>query len=59
MHEKKLFRKYSVKELMAELAKIKITTIDEETILSELTRKQKIIFEAFGIEEESIVSHGY
>jgi transposase len=59
MHEKELFKKYSVKELMAELAKLKITTIDGETIMSEVTKKQKTIFEAFGIEEDYIVSHGY
>ncbi len=60
MCENKLFNKYSVKELLAELTKLKITTIeDHDPILSELTKKQKVIFKAFAIEEEQIALHSY
>jgi len=52
MKEHKLFEKYSLKELLLELKKLKITLINANTsILSEITKKQKIIFEAFGIKE--------
>jgi transposase len=55
MQRKKLFEKYSFKELISELKKIKITIIDNnEPIISELTKKQKIILDAFDIKEEVI-----
>ena len=55
MNKKKLFGKYSLKEMMAELTKLKVTTIDDnEPILGELTKKQKLIFKAFHIGEEAI-----
>lgn len=58
MKEKKLFNKYTVKELFAELKKLKITHIEKnDPILSELSKRQKIIFEAFGIQEEALHSY--
>jgi transposase len=58
MHKKKLFEKYSIKEMLAELTKLKITTIeDHDPIIGELTKKQKMIFKAFGITEDQIASH--
>ena len=58
MKEKKLFNKYTVKELFAELKKLKITHIEKnDPILSELSKRQKIIFDAFGIQEEALHSY--
>ncbi len=59
MKEKKLFDKYSVKELIAELKKLKITKIgDNDPIISETSKRQKIIFKAFDINEEQLL-HSY
>ena len=59
MNEKKLFEKYSVKELMCELKKLKITIMEgSNPIIGEMTKKQKIIFKDFGI-LETIVQHSY
>lgn len=58
MKEKKLFDKYTVKELFAELRKLKLTQIKQnEPFLSELSKKQKVIFDAFGIKEEALHSY--
>jgi len=58
MKEKKLFEKFSVKEVLAELKKIKFTKIGKaEPFLSEISKKQKNILEAFGANEE--ISHSY
>ncbi|GAX60132.1 transposase IS4 family protein [Candidatus Scalindua japonica] len=58
MKEKKLFNKYTVKELFAELKKLKITHIEKnDPILSELSKRQKIIFDAFGIQEDTLHSY--
>jgi len=59
MREKNLFKKYSVKELLAELKKLKIIKIkNNDLFLSELSKKQKLIFKAFGIKEENLL-HSY
>ena len=51
MKETGLFKKFSVKELIAELKKIKQTKIKgRQTIFSELSKRQKIIFKAFDID---------
>jgi transposase len=58
MKEKKLFEKFSVKEVLSELKKIKFTKIGEaEPFLSEISKKQKNILESFGVNEE--ISHSY
>ena len=50
MQEKDLFKKFTVKEIFAELQKIKITTIKKQKpFLNEITKTQKIIFDAFGL----------
>ena len=54
MREEKLFNKYTVKELLSELRKIKFTKINDETIISEISKKQRLIFEAFKIDSEEI-----
>ena len=59
MKNKSLFIKYSVKELLSELKKLKITKMDGDNLLmSELSKKQKKIFEAFDIKEDDI-KHSY
>lgn len=51
MKEKKMFDKLSVKEVLLELREIKKTFIDENiTVVSEITKKQKQILDAFGLE---------
>ncbi len=50
MKEKKLFKNYSLRELMLELNKIKRTEINNEYILTELTKRQNKIFKAFELE---------
>ena len=58
MKKEKLFDKYTVKELFAELKKLKITHIEKnDPFLSELSKRQKIIFDAFGIQEDSLHSY--
>jgi transposase len=58
MKEKDLFKKFSIKETIAELRKLKITQIGNNApFLSELSKKQKIIFEAFGINENLLHSY--
>ncbi|TVL98758.1 MAG: hypothetical protein CV080_09025 [Candidatus Kuenenia stuttgartiensis] len=55
LHEK---RYHAHKELFAERKKLKIIQINQnKPFLSELSKKQKVIFDAFGIREE--VLHSY
>jgi transposase len=55
MSSKNLFKKYSLREMLKELAKLKITRIkDYKPIISELSKKQRLIFEAFGISLDQI-----
>jgi transposase len=58
MKKEKLFDKYTVKELFAELKKLKITQIAKnDPFLSELSKRQKFIFDAFGVQEDSLHSY--
>lgn len=58
MKGEKLFDTYTVKELFAELKKLKITHIKQnEPFLSEVSKKQRVIFDAFGIQEETLHSY--
>lgn len=58
MKEKNLFKKYTVKELLKEIKKIKITKIEEnDPFLSELSKKQKIILDAFDAKEDLLHSY--
>jgi len=51
-------KKYTVKELFTELKKLKITRIDKsDSFLSELSKRQKIILDAFGIQENQLHSY--
>jgi transposase len=50
MREKKLFEKYSIQELLRELAKIKITCLQNiDPVKSEISKKQTAILNAFGL----------
>ncbi|NJM16280.1 MAG: hypothetical protein HC896_13700 [Bacteroidales bacterium] len=40
-----LFKKYTVRELLAELKKIKRSNINGEIIIGEVSKKQRLIFE--------------
>lgn len=58
MSEKKLFKMYSMKELLAELKKIKFTKLHTTTpFISEISKKQRIIFEAFNIPTKDLHSY--
>jgi transposase len=57
MREKQLFKKYSIKEMLAELSKVKFTYINGEVIISELSKKNRLILEAFGIDKSKIHSY--
>ena len=59
--DKKL-KKYSINEIMAELKKIKINSFDgKNKFITELSKKQKLIFKAFKIDTDKIIDsvHGY
>jgi len=50
MKERKLFKKYTIKELLAEVKKVKVNQLgDNEPILSEISKRQNDIFTAFNI----------
>jgi transposase len=50
MREKKLFEKYSIREMLKELAKIKMIKHENmEPFISEISKKQKDIFKNFDI----------
>jgi len=50
LKNKNLTKKYSMKEIFAELKKIKINTLKNQTpFLSEITKTQKLIFECFDL----------
>ena len=51
----KKLKSYSVKELLLELRKLKVNTFDESShFVTEISKKQKIIYNAFGINQENI-----
>ena len=54
MRAEKLFKKYTMRELIAELKKIKLTKYNDEVIISEISKKQRKIFEAFKIDLEEL-----
>jgi transposase len=60
--EDKKLKKYSINEIMAELKKIKINSFDgENKFITELSKKQKLIFKAFKIDTDKIIdsAHAY
>ena len=59
MNQKELFKTFTVKELLYELRKIKINNIakDGKPIVSEISKKQRKIFEDFGIDIKQL--YGY
>ena len=51
MKNKKLFKKYTLHEMLANLRKIKLTKIDNDKfILSEVSKQNRLILEAFNID---------
>jgi len=50
------FKKYTVRELLAELKKIKHSNINGEIIISEVSKKQRLIYEALNIDVNEISS---
>ena len=57
MKAKKFFKRYTVKEMLATLRKIKITTLENDQIISEVSKQQRLIFEAFNLNSTNL--HGY
>lgn len=54
MRAKKLFKRYTVKELLTTLRKIKITSIGNDQIISEVSKQQRLILEAFKIDTNEL-----
>ena len=46
-----LFKRYTARELLAELRKIKYSVINGQTIISEVSKKQRLIFETLDVDE--------
>ncbi|MCP4404537.1 MAG: IS1634 family transposase [bacterium] len=59
MRKKKLFNLYSVKEIMAELSKIRCSQFSGEKVVSEISKTQRKILSAFNITPEMINEHRY
>lgn len=56
MKMNKLFDKYTLKEMLMELRKIKLTTVESyEPIISEISKKQKILIDVFNLN----LNHSY
>jgi transposase len=54
MRDVDLFKTYSVRELLSELKKVKYSRINDEIIISEISKKTRKIFEAFEIDIKEI-----
>ena len=50
MIDKDLYRKYTMKELLRILTKLRIQEINNQSIIAPLTKEQRMIFEAFNID---------
>lgn len=59
MKKKKLFESYSLKEMMAELSKVRCTEINGEKIVSEISKTQRTILKAFDLSTEMVQEHRY
>ena len=57
MKNKQLFKKYTIRELLAELKKIKRTQLNDSIIISEISKKQRQIFKHFDIDTDLIHSY--
>lgn len=57
MRKAKLFKKYTANELLAELRKIKYSKVNNEVFISEISKKQRLIFQSLEIDLEKL--HGY
>ncbi len=56
MNKSKLFKNYSLKELLTELKKIKISQINgQDSFVSEISKKQRTILSGFGIDVREFV----
>ncbi len=55
MREQRLFKRYSIREIMYELKKIRIVEMDNGTsFLTEVSKRQREIFNKFDIEIPTI-----
>lgn len=59
MKEQQLLERYSVKELLAELSKIRCAQLGDETVISEISKTQRKILSAFNITPEMLHTHRY
>lgn len=59
MKENKLFDRYSLKELMAELSKIRYSVFGDEDIVSEISKTQRKILASFQITPEMMQKPSY
>lgn len=56
MRDTEINKKYSVKEMLLTLRKLKIHSIEKESFISEVTKKQKLIFKKFQIDIPDVES---
>ena len=59
MKKNKLFEHYSLKEMIAELSKIRCSKIEDEMIITEVSKTQRNILKAFQITTEMLQQHRY
>jgi len=59
MKNNNLLKKYTVKEALVMLSKIKYTKVKGEKIVSEVSKSQREILKAFDITPEMVIEHGY
>ena len=54
MKKTKLLEQYSVREMLAEISKIRCTMLHEKMLISEISKSQRNIFKAFEIAPEMV-----
>lgn len=55
----KLFKRYSLRELLAELGKIRCSEMNDKFVVSEVTKSQRKILKAFEITPDMLTDHRY
>ncbi len=59
MKKKKLFEKFTLKEMLAEMSKIRCSDFDGKSIVSEISKTQKDILRAFDVKPEELEKPRY
>ncbi len=59
MKKKKLFEKFTLKEMLVEMSKIRCSYFDGKSIVSEISKTQKDILRAFDVKPEELEKPRY